>query len=374
MAAPMVARGDFHPLRVSSVDRLCDDAAAVTFDVPDELAEAYRFTPGQSLTLRRRIDDREERRQYSICAAIGAAPRVGVRVVPDGMFSTWLVEQVRTGDEIDVQTPSGTFGPDPDLGGRHVLVAAGSGITPVLSIASSLLANPAAEVTLLYGNRRASTVMFTDEVADLKDRFPARFEVIHVLSREPRDVELFSGRLDADRLRRILTALIPALSAARGPAPPPGADVDGFWLCGPFAMIESARDVLRELGVPAEKVHRELFFVDDIPPPPVEHAEAGRGADHGGPSSRVTVTLDGRTTELSLPRDRPVLDSAQESRADLPYACKGGVCGTCRAKVVTGEVTMRRNYALEDDELAEGYVLTCQSLPVSDELALDYDA
>jgi ring-1,2-phenylacetyl-CoA epoxidase subunit PaaE len=353
----MVVRGDFHPLRVSSVDRLCDDAAAVTFDVPEELAEAYRFSPGQSLTIRRHVDDREERRQYSICAPVGAAPRVGVRIVPDGMFSTWLVEQVHAGDEIEVQTPSGTFGPDPDLGGRHVLIAAGSGITPVLSIASSLLANPEADVTLLYGNRRASTVMFTDEVADLKDRFPARFDVIHVLSREPRDVELFSGRLDADRLRRILTALVPV------------GHVDGFWLCGPFAMIESARDVLRDLGVPAEKVHHELFFVD-VPPPPVERAEAAVD----GPSSRVTVTLDGRTTELDLPRTRPILDSAQEARADLPYACKGGVCGTCRAKVVTGEVNMRRNYALEDDEMADGYVLTCQSLPVSDELALDYDA
>ena len=359
----MVTRGDVHPpgfhvLRVSSVDRLCEDAAAVTFDVPDELADLFRFSPGQSLTIRRRVDGHEERRQYSICAAVGAAPRVGVRVVPEGMFSQWLVEQVSPGDEIEVQTPSGTFGPDPDQGGRHVLVAAGSGITPVLSIASSLLANPEAEVTLLYGNRRASTVMFTDEVADLKDRFPARFEVIHVLSREPREAELFSGRLDADRMRRILTALVPV------------ADVDGFWLCGPFPMIESARDVLRELDVPAEKVHRELFFVDDVPPPPVEHTEAGTD----GPASRVTLTLDGRTTELSLPRDRPVLDAAQETRADLPYACKGGVCGTCRAKVVRGEVQMRRNYALEDDELAAGYVLTCQSLPVSDELALDYDA
>lgn len=354
----MARGGSFHPLRVARVDRLCDDAAAVTFDVPDDLAEEYRFRPGQSLTLRRTLDDREERRQYSICAPVGGAPRVGVRVVPDGMFSTWLVEQVRAGDEIEVQTPSGTFGPDPEVGGHHVLIAAGSGITPVLSIASSLLANPEAQVTLLYGNRRASTVMFTDEVADLKDRFPARFEVIHVLSREPRDVELFSGRLDDDRLHRILTALVPV------------ADVDGFWLCGPFAMIESARDVLRDLGVPADRVHRELFFVDDIPPPPVVHAEAGVE----GPSALVAVTLDGRTTEMSLPRDRPVLDAAQEQRADLPYACKGGVCGTCRAKVVSGEVHMVRNYALEDDELADGYVLTCQSLPVSDELALDYDA
>ena len=352
-----MARGEFHQLRVSSVDRLCEDAAAVTFDVPDELAEVFRFSPGQSLTIRRDVDGREERRQYSICAAVGSAPRVGVRVVPDGMFSQWLVEQISAGDEIEVQTPSGTFGPDPDQGGRHVLVAAGSGITPVLSIASSLLANPDAEVTLLYGNRRASTVMFTDEVADLKDRFPARFEVIHVLSREPREAELFSGRLDADRMRRILTALVPV------------ADVDGFWLCGPFEMIESARVVLRDLDVPAEKVHRELFFVD-VPPPPVDHAESGVD----GPSSRVMVTLDGRTTELNLPRNRPVLDSAQETRADLPYACKGGVCGTCRAKVVSGEVQMRHNYALEDDELAAGYVLTCQSLPLTDQLALDFDA
>ena len=350
--------GDFHQLRVARVDRLCEDAAAVTFDVPDDLAEVFRFSPGQSLTLRRRVDDREERRQYSICAEVGASPRVGVRVVPDGLFSTWLVDEVRAGDEIEVQTPSGTFGPDPDLGGHHVLIAAGSGITPVLSIASSLLANPEAEVTLIYGNRRASTVMFSDEVADLKDRYPARFEVVHVLSREPRDVELFTGRLDAERLRRILTALVPV------------ADVDGFWLCGPFDMIEPARDLLHDLDVAPDKVHRELFFVDDVPPPPVEHAEA----EVVGPSTRVMLTLDGRTTELSLPRDRPVLDSAQEARADLPYACKGGVCGTCRAKVVGGEVTMRRNYALEDDELAAGYVLTCQSLPVSDELALDYDA
>ncbi len=353
-----MARGSFHTLRVAQVERLCDDAAAVTFDVPDDLGQAYRFRPGQSLTLRRTVDDREERRQYSICAPVGSALRVGVRVVPDGMFSPWLVEQIHAGDEIEVETPSGTFGPDPEQGGRHVLIAAGSGITPVLSIASSLLTNPEAEVTLVYGNRRASTVMFTDEVADLKDRFPARFEVIHVLSREPRDVELFSGRLDADRMRRILTALVPV------------ANVDGFWLCGPFPMIESARDVLRDLDVPDEMVHRELFFVDDVPPPLVEHAEAAVD----GPSSRVTVILDGRTTELSLPRDRPVLDAAQDVRADLPYACKGGVCGTCRAKVVSGEVTMRRNYALEDAELAEGYVLTCQSLPLSDELALDYDA
>ncbi len=353
----MARPGAFHPLRVARVDRLCEDAAAVTFEVPAELAAEYRFTPGQSLTLRRRVDDRDERRQYSICAAIGSAPRVGVRVVPDGMFSTWLVDRVRAGDEIDVQTPSGTFGPDPDAGGRHVLIAAGSGITPVLSIASSLLANPDTEVTLLYGNRRASTVMFADEVADLKDRFPARFEVVHVLSREPRDVELFSGRLDADRLRRILAALVPI------------ADVDGFWLCGPYAMIESARGVLADLGVPADRVHRELFFVDEAPPP-VEHAEPGVV----GPSSQVSMTLDGRTTRLTLPRDRPVLDSAQATRADLPYACKGGVCGTCRAKVISGDVHLRRNYALEDDELAAGYVLTCQSLPVSEELALDYDA
>jgi ring-1,2-phenylacetyl-CoA epoxidase subunit PaaE len=237
-----------------------------------------------------------------------------------------------------------------------VLIAAGSGITPVLSIAASALRNPAAEATVLYGNRRADSVMFADEIADLKDSHPARLQLAHVLSREPQEVELFSGRLDADRLRRLL----PALGAAAG--------IDHWWLCGPYGMVTDAMGVLAELGVPAGRVHRELFYVEDVAPEPARHAEA----DVAG--STVTVVLDGRRTTTSVAPDTPVLDGAQRARPDLPFACKGGVCGTCRAKLTAGQVRMRRNFALEEAELAAGYVLTCQSLPVSDELTVDYDA
>lgn len=355
---PRPRRAGFERLTVARVERLCDDAAAITFRVPPELTAAYAFQPGQSLTLRRVVDGREERRSYSICAPAGAAPRVGVRVVPDGVFSGWLVNDVRPGDQVEVQPPSGSFVADPASGGRHVLIAAGSGITPMMSIAASMLTNPDAEVTLLYGNRRTTTVMFAEELADLKDRYGARFELIHVLSREPREVELFSGRLDPQRIEQILRSLVP-LDA-----------VDGYWLCGPFEMIVATRALLDRLGVPAAAVHAELFYVDDVPPPPARHE------DHApdGPASTVTVTLDGRTTELRLPRDRPILDAAQEARSDLPFACKGGVCGTCRALVRSGEVDLRRNYALEPSELAAGFVLTCQSYPVSDTVAIDYDS
>jgi ring-1,2-phenylacetyl-CoA epoxidase subunit PaaE len=351
-------RAAFHALRVASVERLCDDAAAVTFDVPDGLSDAYAFRPGQSLTLRRTIGGREERRSYSICAPAGAAPRIGVREVPGGLFSSWLVHDLRPGDEVEVQTPAGSFSPAVGAAGRHVLVAAGSGITPLLSIASSLLAEPDTFVTLVYGNRRTSSVMFAEDLADLKDTHGPRFDLVHVLSREPREAALLSGRLDGTRLRTILELLVPVDA------------VDHFWLCGPFGMVVEAREVLAGLGVPAERVHTELFYVDDVPPEPVRHEEPGIE----GPSSEVTVVLDGRSTTLTLPRDLPVLDSAQQTRADLPFACKGGVCGTCRARIVDGSVDMRRNYALEPAEVDAGFVLTCQSYPVSDAVTVDYDA
>lgn len=346
----------FHTLTVAEVQRLCDDAAAVTFDVPDDLEGEYDFAAGQSLTLRRTVGGVEERRSYSICAPVGERPRVGVREVPGGLFSRWLVREVRPGTRIDVQTPTGRFRADPAAGGRHLCVAAGSGITPTLSIAASVLAgSPDAQVTLLYGNRRAGSVMFAEELADLKDRYGPRFELVHVLSREPRDSELFSGRLDPDRLRRLVTALVPL------PA------VDHVWLCGPLEMVTGARDLLVELGVEPARIHRELFYVDE-PPPPLRREEAARGD-----TSAVTLTLEGRTSTVPLPKDRPILDGAQATRSDLPFACKGGVCGTCRALVTAGEVDMRRNYALDEAETAAGFVLTCQSYPVSDELAVDYD-
>ncbi len=347
----------FHTLRVAAVERLCDDAVAVTFDVPDDLAAAYAFEAGQSLTLRRTLDGQEHRRSYSICAPVGARPRIGVREIPDGLFSSWLVHDVVPGDEVEVQTPTGSWRADATEGGRHLCISAGSGITPMLSIASTVLGHPGSEVTLLYGNRTSGSVMFSEELGDLKNLHGPRFQVVHVLSREPRDVELFSGRLDADRLRRLLQVLVPVEG------------VDHVWLCGPFAMIEDARGVLAELGVPPERVHVELFYVDEPPPELVRVAP-----ELEGETSDVTVVLDGLSSTTPMSRAATLLDSAQASRSDLPFACKGGVCGTCRALVREGEVDMRRNYALEQAEVDAGFVLTCQSLPVSDVVTVDFDA
>ncbi|MHA6785675.1 1,2-phenylacetyl-CoA epoxidase subunit PaaE [Pseudonocardia saturnea] len=343
----------FHTLRVADVDRLCDDAVAVTFDVPDDLRELFAFRPGQFLTLRQG----DERRSYSICAPAGAPPRVGVRRVAGGLFSEWLVDRVAPGDEIEVGVPSGSFTPDLEPGTHHGLVAAGSGITPVLSIAASLLAaHDDTRVTLLYGNRRTDTVMFTEEIADLKNRFGPRLHLLHVLSREPTEADIFNGRLDAERMRALFGALVDV------------DDVDHWWLCGPLGMTEDAVSVLSSLDVARATVHRELFYVDEPPP------ELHRVEEQPGEGSEVTVVLNGRSTQLTLPHNVPVLDAAQKVRGDLPFACKGGVCGTCRARVTDGEVTMRRNFALEDDEVAAGFVLTCQTLPVSEKVTVDFDS
>ena len=344
-----MARPVFHKLTVASVERLCSDAVAVTFEVPPSLAEEFAFAPGQHLTLR----NGDERRSYSICAPAGGPLRIGVRKVDGGLFSTLLVDRAQRGDVLEVLPPQGGF--TPAGGSHHGLVVAGSGITPALSIAASVLAG-GARVTLLYGNRRADTVMFAEELADLKDRYPARFQLVHVLSREPRDVELFTGRLDAAKLRALFSTVVP------------WADVDQWWLCGPYGMVRDAQDVLASLGVSPSSVHQELFYVDEPPPPP-RRAETSSAA-----AATATVILDGRTTEVPLPADVPILDAAQRVRADLPFACKGGVCGTCRALVVSGEVEMRRNYALEPAELAAGFVLTCQSVAVTPAVTVDYDA
>jgi ring-1,2-phenylacetyl-CoA epoxidase subunit PaaE len=342
MAAPATevvapARGGFHVLRVADVERLCDDAVAVTFDVPDDLRETFAFRPGQYLTLRLRI---------------------GVRRVDTGLFSEWLVDRLEPGDEVEVAPPAGSFTPDIAAGSHHGLVAAGSGITPVLSIAASVLAaHPDTRVTLLYGNRRTDTVMFTEELADLKNAFGPRLHLLHVLSREPMEAEIFTGRLDADKLRVLLGALVDV------------GGVDHWWLCGPLGMTEAAVEVLRGFGVDRKRVHRELFYVDEPPPELVRADEVVEGE-----TSEVTVVLNGRSTTLTLPRGEAVLDSAQRVRGDLPFACKGGVCGTCRARVTEGEATMRRNFALEDDEVAAGFVLTCQTRPVSAAVTVDFDS
>jgi ring-1,2-phenylacetyl-CoA epoxidase subunit PaaE len=344
----------FYPLTISDVEPLTDDSAAITFTVPPELATTFDFAAGQSLTIRRG----DHRRSYSICAPAGTAPRIGVREVPGGAVSSWLVRQVKAGDTVEVQRPGGRFTPDLRQPGQHVLIAAGSGITPMMSIAASVLAADATSaVTLLYGNRRSKTVMFADEVADLKDAYPTRMRIVHVLSREPREAELYSGRLDGARLARLLPLTVSVEA------------VDHWWLCGPYSMVTEAIDVLAGLGVDAGRVHRELFWVGDDPPAEVTHADAP-----AGDGSRVTVVLDGRSSTVTLPPGTPILDGAQRARPDLPFACKGGVCGTCRARVIRGTAAMRRNYALEPAEVDAGYVLTCQAIPRSDDITVDYDA
>ncbi len=352
-----MARPAFHELTVDRVERLTDDSVAVSLAVPEHLREEFAFAAGQSLTVRRVVDGVEQRRTYSICAAAGEAPRVGVREIPGGTFSSWLVREVRPGDVVEALPPSGSLRAEPDQPGRHLCIAAGSGITPMISVAATVLRHPDAQVTLLYGNRTSGSVMFAEELADLKDRHGPRLDLVHVLSREPREVDLFSGRLDAERLRRLLTLLVPL------------DDVDHVWLCGPFGMVVDAREVLDELGVPRERVHVELFYVDE-PPPVLERLDAVPE----GETSQVRITLDGRATTSTVARSQSILDGAATTRHDLPFACKGGVCGTCRARVVSGETEMRRNYALDDDEVERGYVLTCQTRPVGERVEVDFDA
>ncbi len=347
----------FHRLRVAAVDPLTSDSAALTFDVPPELAEEYRFRPGQHLTLRRVVDGVDLRRTYSVCSSAAGGPlRVAVKRLEGGLFSTWVLDGLRPGDELEVLPPAGRFGPpvDPSRARSYGLIAAGSGITPVLSIAWSVLdVEPESTVVLVYGNRTSGDVMFLEELADLKDRFPSRLQVFHVLSREEQESELLSGRIDGPRLERLLATVLPVGS------------VDEWYLCGPFGMVTDARQVLTDAG--AGEVHVELFHAD-APPPRVRTVAAG-----APDTSTVTVVLHGRATTLPVSKSGgPVLDAVLAVRADAPYACKGGVCGTCRARCVSGAVEMDVNYALEPDELAAGVVLTCQSHPTTDEVRLEF--
>ena len=348
----------FHSLRVAAIDELTDDAVALTFEVPPSLAEEFRFAHGQHLSIRGGDD---VRRSYSICTAPSSGVlRIGVKRLPGGAFSEGVVSRLVVGDSLEVMTPAGRFTSaiDPTARRTYVAVAAGSGITPVLSILSAILeGEPGSRAMLIYANRTHRSVMFLDEVHDLKDLYPARFHVVHVLSRETQDVELFSGRLDGARLRGILEALMPP------------AEVDQWFLCGPQQMVAELRTTLDDLGVDASHVHSELFHADPVPRAPVE---ALVGAPEG--TAHVTIRLDGRSSTLDLrPDDVPVLDAAMRVRSDVPFACKGGVCGTCRARLVEGTVAMDANYALEPDEVERGYVLTCQAHPTSEKVVLDYD-
>ena len=351
----------FHPLRVSEVEQLTDDSVAVTFTVPPELRETYRHTPGQHLALRRTTRDGEEiRRTYSICAPAtpaGEDPvlRVGIRLVDGGEFSTYALKELTAGDVVEVMEPMGRFVLDPRPG-HFAAVVGGSGITPVLSMAATLLARePEARFCLVRSDRTASSTMFLDEVADLKDRYPDRFQLVTVLSREEQQSGLPSGRLDQDRITALLPALLPV------------EDIDGWFLCGPFGLVQGAEQALRGLGVARGRIHQEIFHVDDGSAP-------APAATTGAPvHATLTATLHGRSGNWPVQEGETLLDTVLRARADAPYACKGGVCGTCRAFLVGGEVRMDRNFALEPEETEAGYVLACQSHPATADVELDFD-
>ncbi|WP_432491589.1 1,2-phenylacetyl-CoA epoxidase subunit PaaE [Kineococcus auxinigenes] len=365
-AAPGRARRQqlsFHPLRVSDVERLTDEAVAISFEVPEDLRALYEFTPGQHLTLRRTIDGEETRRSYSICAPAGTGRlRVAVKRIDGGVFSEWATSELRAGDEIDVMTPAGRFGIsfEPGRARHYTAIAAGSGITPVISLVETALAvEGGSRFTLVYGNRTSASVMFLEELADLKNRYPERLQVVHVLSREAQDAPLLSGRIDAEKLALLLTSVLEP------------DDVEEWFLCGPAEMVQECRRALLESGVDTSDVHHELFHVAGAGPAPRRRSSSG----DSGPRSSVTVLLDGRSTAIELgAEDEPVLDAVLRVRADAPFACKGGVCGTCRAKVVEGSVRMDHDYALEEAEKAAGYVLTCQAHPTSERVLVDFDA
>jgi ring-1,2-phenylacetyl-CoA epoxidase subunit PaaE len=365
ISRPTRRRPVFHPLRVAAIDRLTEDSLAIAFEVPDRLREVYAFQAGQHLTVRRLEAGDDVRRSYSICStpadlAGRGLLRIGVKEIPGGAFSRFAATELAVGDEVEVMPPLGHFTTAVEAARvrRYVGIVAGSGVTPVLSLVATVLAaEEGSRFTLLYGNRYVRSVMFAEELSDLKDRWPARFQIVHVLSREPGDSALLSGRIDADRLPRLLDVFVPG-------------EVDEWFLCGPYDMVLDARAVLTQRGVPEAAIHTELFHVptavsESSPPPPPAAAGDGEVA--------VTMTLDGRESRFTMGRGERVLDAALRVRGELPYSCRGGVCSTCRAKLVEGEVTMASNWALEPDEVAAGYVLTCQSSPVTDHLAIDYD-
>ncbi len=364
--APQVSRArpraEFHPLRVAAVDRLTADAVAVTFDVPEELRETYAFRAGQHLTLRATVSGEDVRRSYSICSPPSSGRlRVAVKRLEGGVFSGHANAGLHAGDVIDVLPPAGHFGVelDPAHAKHYAAVVAGSGITPVLSVLGAVLAEePRSTFTLVYGNRDSGAVMFADDLADLKDAHPTRFQVAHVLSREAHDAELLHGRLDETKLARLLDTLLPPET------------VDEWLLCGPYALVEQVRCTLTARGVDGRRIHLELFHVDG------EQPRIARAPAADGSLTRcdVTVRLDGRSSTFPMPAQGSVLDAMLAVRTDAPYACKGGVCGTCRARLVEGAVDMSRNFALEPEELAAGFVLACQSVPTTDRLVLDYDA
>jgi ring-1,2-phenylacetyl-CoA epoxidase subunit PaaE len=348
----------FHRLRIAEVRREAVDAVSLRFEVPAALAAEYAFTQGQHVALRALLDGEEVRRSYSICAAPGEGElRVAIRQVPGGKFSTFANTGLQAGDALDVLTPEGRFFTplDPANAKHYAAFAAGSGVTPVLSLIKATLARePRSRFTLLYGNRRLASTMFQEALEDLKDRHLERFALYNLFSREHQEVDLFNGRLDAPKIEAFAQRLLPVES------------IDEAFVCGPHAMLDDVGATLRRLGVPAEHIHLERF---GVPSAAAHHAEPG-----DAPQARVTVVLDGVRRQVEFHAgDASLLDAALREGLDLPYSCKGGMCCTCRARLLSGAVRMDKNYSLEQRDLDAGFVLVCQAHPTTPEVVISYD-
>lgn len=351
----------FHALHIKKRVQDTRDAMLISFAVPAELEQDFHYQPGQHLTLRAMIHGTEERRSYSICSAIQDQElRIAIKKIPGGVFSSWAHATLSEGMKLDVMPPAGSFHlPLSADHRRHYLAfAAGSGITPVFSvIKSTLLAEPESRFTLVYGNRASSTVMLRDPLADLKDSFLDRLSVIHVMSREKQDIDLFNGRIDADKCRALLAQWI------RLP------DIDHVFICGPQQMTEQVSATLLSLGMQKSAIRTELFGLAAAPA-----ARPRAAASVTGAHTEVTLVIDGRHLSFTMPRDTlPVLEAGLAQGIEIPYACKGGICATCRCKVTEGKADMDANHALEDYEVASGFVLSCQAFPATDRLVLDFD-
>jgi len=355
----------FHPLRVRSVEPDTPEGVIVSFEVPSELRKVFGFTQGQYLTLRKEVDGQDMRRSYSICTGVDEGDlRVGVRRVRGGVFSSWICSQLKAGDTISVMAPEGRFFVALDPGSaRHYLgIAGGSGITPILSILKTVLVRePRSRFTLIYGNRQLRSTMFKEEIEDVKNRHMGRFELHHVFSEGHVDVPVHGGLLNREKITELLTAFIEP------------AGIDHAFICGPFQMNDEAEAALRALGVPEERIHIERFGIPPEATAPVGaqlHAAAPGDAAH----ARIVIVRDGLRSEIDFDQQQPsILDAACAAGLEVPFSCTSGVCGTCRAKLLEGQVRMERCFALGRADLDAGFVLTCQAHPLTEHVVLSFD-
>jgi len=348
----------FDTLTIKNVEKLTHSSRRVEFTIPDKIISKFKFQPGQYITLRKRFDNREERRSYSICSSSNEPIAIGVKRVEGGLFSNYIFNELKPGMSLDVMAPNGRFIQKDEK--KFLMVAAGSGITPIMSIISSNLKyNPSSSFTLIYGNKTTDNIMFQKELENLKDTFLEKLNVIHILSKEFQDVDVLNGRIDKNKIKLLLSRKVIDL------------DVDGAFICGPNSMINNVRNVLLQEGFEKGKIHSEKFYLGSQP---ISKPEI-KSKSFSKFKANIEIILDGLRKKFIFENENSnIVDAAQSNGIDVPFSCKGGMCCTCRCKITKGEVTMNANYSLEDWEINSGFVLACQAVPKSKEVILDFDA